>query len=210
MDMSAVTRWLSDFTSEYKPSDSISVVIAPSFVHIPYVFLEVGDTPATFIGGQDTSLEQKGSHTGEVSASQLKDYCKYCIVGHSERKENPSVVAQKIDRLSDVGLIPIVCFISPEQASGYYKKGVILVWEDPANISKDGVYNEKPVEIIEKQITKIRKSLPEEAVLLYGGSVNKTNIASLSSMGGLSGVLAGHASLDPAHFLELIKSYEIH
>ena len=39
-------------------------------------------------GAQDVSKYDKGAYTGEISAAQLADAgVKYCIVGHSERRE---------------------------------------------------------------------------------------------------------------------------
>src|SRR4051794_16471745 len=39
------------------------------------------------LGGQDCHAETKGAHTGDISATMLKDAgCAYVIVGHSERR----------------------------------------------------------------------------------------------------------------------------
>jgi len=184
-------------------------VVAPSFVHIPFAFFSAEDSPEIKIASQDISHYGKGSHTGESGAFQIKEFCKYCIVGHSERKEPKELVLQKRDIALNEGLVPIVCFISPESASDYYSEGCILAWEDPANISGGGSYKEKPFEEIEKVVSNMKENLPKSASLVYGGSVNKDNIGKLAAFSLLDGVLVGQASLDPLHFLELIKAYEI-
>ena len=208
MSQTDVENWVSDFTERYKPSD-VNVVVAPSFINIPYVKEKLGSLEKVFVGAQDVSADSKGSHTGEVSAFQLKDYCKYVIVGHSERAEDLALVIRKRDIVLEHGLIPVVCFTTPEQAKFFYKEGAILAWEDPTNISSGGVYSEKPLEDIEENVDRIKESLPRDAVLLYGGSVNKDNIYDLANLSKLDGVLVGHSSLDSGHFIKLIETYAL-
>ena len=42
--------------------------------------------------------------------------------------------------------------------------------------------------------------------ILYGGSVNETNIKALMAYDDIDGVLVGGASLDPDRFLKLVNS----
>ena len=65
-------------------------------------------------GGQDVSKYEKGAYTGEVSAAQLADIgAKYCIVGHSERRqyhgEDDMLINAKVKALLEKGIIPIIC-----------------------------------------------------------------------------------------------------
>ena len=214
MSFEDVKNWVRGFSSNFKEiSDSgVKAVIAPTFLHVPYVKAQLaveGYLDKVSLSVQNLSANEKGSHTGEVGAFQVKDFCKYAIVGHSERAEGPALVAEKRDAALDAGVTPIVCFTSPSQAEFFYKEGVVLAWEDPENISSEGEYNEKPLDAIVETVSEVRKLIPQEAELLYGGSVNRENIVNLVSVEGLDGVLVGHASLDPLHFLDLIKSYEI-
>jgi triosephosphate isomerase len=213
MDMALVCNWFEGYKKTREVSENfyeqVTPIVAPSFIHIPYAFLESENLPEFEIASQDISHYGKGSHTGENGAFQVKDFCKYCIVGHSERSELIDVVLQKRDLALEAGLIPIVCFVSPADALKYYSEGVILAWEDPANISEGGQYKEKPIEEIQETVVELRNSLPKNAILLYGGSVNKTNVADLAKLEVLDGVLVGQASLDPVHFFELVKAYEI-
>ena len=55
------------------------------------------------LGAQDLSAHEGGAYTGEVSAAMLKDFgVRYCIVGHSERRqyhqESDADVAVKAQR----------------------------------------------------------------------------------------------------------------
>lgn len=208
MSQADIENWILDFKGRYKPSD-VNVVVAPSFVNISCVKDRLGSLEKVFVGAQNVSADSKGSHTGEVGAFQLRDYCKYVIVGHSERAESPALVVQKRDIVLEHRLIPIVCFTTPDQAKSFYTEGTILAWEDPENISSGGVYSEKPLEEVEENVDLIKKSLPEGTVLLYGGSVNKDNVYDLVKLSKLDGVLVGQSSLDPSHFIKLIEAYAL-
>ena len=194
-------KWLEDFKEKSKSLDKSTIIIAPS---TPYLHLvkQAGFS----VAAQDISLETKGAHTGETGDFQIADFCEYCIVGHSERKEDRETVFEKRDLCLEQKIIPIVCFVEENDALDYYKNGVILAWEDPQNISVEGHYKPRDPQEIRTTINIIKASLPENADVVYGGSVNRQNIHELANIVGLDGVLVGNASLDPEHFYEICKS----
>ena len=66
------------------------------------------------LGGQDCHANEKGAHTGDVSAWMLKDLgCDFVIVGHSERRtdhgEKDALVKSKAEAALKAGLIAVVC-----------------------------------------------------------------------------------------------------
>ena len=66
------------------------------------------------LGGQDCHGEEKGSHTGDISARMLVDCgCGYVILGHSERRadhgETSGTVALKVRAALAAGLRVILC-----------------------------------------------------------------------------------------------------
>ena len=192
-----VKTWLAEFSGK----NVGNVIIAASFPHLQLVW-EAGFKTAA----QDVSVLDKGTHTGEVGAFQLKDYCEYCIVGHSERKETSEVVKEKRDQCLKEGITPIVCFVNIESALDLYLPGTIMAWEDPQNISVNGQYNPKDANEIRTSIKILQATLPQGAEIVYGGSVNRQNIKDLVNIEGLNVVLVGNASLDPAHFYEISRS----
>lgn len=207
MNFEDLTKWVAEF-SEYQNCvmPEIEVVLAPSFVHIPAIF-ELSQKTSLKLASQDVSDEEKGTHTGETGAFQIKDFCKYAIIGHSERKEDIQKVIRKRDMCLKEGIAPIICFVKPRYLKKLYIEGCIFAWEDPKNISRNGVYNDKKKSDIEKGVLKIRKKLPDTAILVYGGSVNEKNISEVSQIEKLDGVLVGNASLAPKTFADIISAY---
>lgn len=103
---------------------AVDVAVFPSFVSLGRV-AEVASGSAVSVGAQDVFWKESGAYTGEISASMLLDAgCKYCIVGHSERRgrfgvaddtpagyfsETNATVSRKIAALLYAGIAPILC-----------------------------------------------------------------------------------------------------
>jgi triosephosphate isomerase len=188
-----------------KSYPDIKVIVAPSHLHLPLIATAAQKT--FLLAAQDVSKNAKGAHTGDTGSFQLKEFCKYAIVGHSERNEDKTVVMEKIDRCLEEGITPIVCFIETQTAVQYSRDDIVLAWEDPDNISVNGQYKDKSISETVDKVEEIRKSIPKNIPLLYGGSVNRQNVKNLVEIKGLNGVLVGNASLDPKHFSELVEAY---
>ena len=65
------------------------------------------------LGAQNLFWEEKGAFTGEVSVTMVAEFCKYVIIGHSERRaffgETNDSVSRKVRASLLHSLIPIVC-----------------------------------------------------------------------------------------------------
>jgi triosephosphate isomerase len=65
------------------------------------------------LGAQDMHWEEKGAFTGAVSPAMVAEFCKYVIIGHSERRtyfgETDAAVNRKLAAARAHGLTPIVC-----------------------------------------------------------------------------------------------------
>lgn len=204
MDADKIAFWVENFQNTLDADKK--VIIASSFLHIPLV-QQFKNKLDIELSAQDASMFSKGSHTGEVGAFQLKFFCKYCLVGHSERKEDYETVIKKRDICLENDITPIVCFTDPTDASKYEKENVILAWEDPDNISKEGEFRPKDPDSIQEGVDIITKQVSQEIPIIYGGSVNRQNIEDLVNINKLNGILAGSASLDPKHFQQLVETF---
>ena len=206
MDRKSILDWFSVFnTKDIEKFEDKTIILAPSFPYLNEVKSLIKHKNV-FISSQDVSVYEKGAHTGFIGTFQLNDFCKYCIVGHSERTETPEEVLKKRDRCLEDEITPIVCFAHPDQAKDMEKTGAYIVWEDPQNISTNGVSKAQNVTEINEIIKNIRTIISAQTTLIYGGSVNRDNIKELSQISGLEGVLIGSASLDPDHFFYIIEN----
>ncbi|MBI2414297.1 triosephosphate isomerase [candidate division WWE3 bacterium] len=210
--LSEVKVWINEFKKLLNdnpeitgPLAKVDMVVAPSFPFLHHFQGLRTNVSNFYLASQDVSVFESGRHTGDVGANQLKDYVEYSLIGHSERKEDRALVLQKGTRLFEACITPIMCF--SEFDPKMYVEGTVLVWEDPDNISNDSGYREKDMNDIVEGMKKIKSQLPKSARVLYGGSVNRQNAAKLSTISELDGVLPGNASLDPAHFFEIVKAF---
>jgi triosephosphate isomerase len=65
------------------------------------------------LGAQNMHWEERGAFTGETSPAMVAEFCKYVIIGHSERRtyfgETDETVSKKVGAARTRGLIPILC-----------------------------------------------------------------------------------------------------
>jgi len=91
----------------------VDLVLCPPFTALA----KVGDlirSSRISLGAQDLHWEAKGAYTGEISPLMLKDLgCRYCIIGHSERRqlmgETDPAVHRKLLAALQHGLTAILC-----------------------------------------------------------------------------------------------------
>ncbi len=202
MDLSAVDEWFGEFNRLVSSDGPVGakVIIAPAYPFLQAV-REYSKDGGYFVCAQDVSEYVDGPHTSFVGVNQIKDFCDFAIVGHSETSPLLEVVIKKRDNCLRVGITPIVCFPRAEDTPRYVCDGALAVWEDPQNISSDGHYNPKSLSGIHEGYKRIDSRVP----VLYGGSVNRQDAGDLLNISELGGVLVGNASLDPGHFYEICK-----
>jgi triosephosphate isomerase len=185
-------------------------------------------------GSQDLSAHEQGAYTGEVSAAMLKDFaCRYAIVGHSERRqyhgESDALVAAKAQRALALGITPIVCVgetlaeREAGQTEAVVKRQLAAVIHTVAHCTSEIVVAYEPVwaigtgktatpEMAQAVHAVLRAQLsaatqhPEKVHILYGGSMNAANAASLLAQPDIDGGLIGGASLKAGDFLQIAAS----
>src|SRR5215211_4444918 len=102
------------FTMHAKLNEIANVekVLCPPFIAIP-ALAEALEGSGIGLGAQNLHWEEKGAFTGEVAPNMLKEFCRYVIIGHSERRtyfgETDESVKRKLHAAIKAGLTPIVC-----------------------------------------------------------------------------------------------------
>ncbi len=185
-------------------------------------------------GAQDVSAHDKGAYTGEVSVDMLKDFgCRYCLVGHSERRqyhgETDELVAAKAQRALAGGITPVVCVgeTLAERESGdtelVVRRQLAAVIHAVGHCISEIVVAYEPVWAIgtgrtatPEQAQQVHAVLraqlaaatthPKRVRILYGGSMNAANAASLLAQPDIDGGLIGGASLKAADFLQIVAT----
>ena len=228
------------FIDEIKPLmpkvKSCETVLCVPAVNIA-AMLKAGKEAKIAVGAQDVSKYEKGAYTGEISASQLSDAgVKYCIVGHSERREyhgeDDLIVNAKTRALLEKGINPIICVgESLEQremdltmAHINYQVRAALHGVDATALRRCVIAyepiwaigtgktatSEQAQEVccyIRSIIRDMYGARPARSVsILYGGSMNAKNAAELLAQPDVDGGLIGGASLKPADFATIVAA----
>ena len=91
---------------------NVEKVVCPPFTSLGVLAPILAGTDIG-LGAQDMHWEEKGAFTGEVSPGMVKEFCRYVIIGHSERRayfgETDETVNRKLSAAIKSDLIPIVC-----------------------------------------------------------------------------------------------------
>jgi triosephosphate isomerase (TIM) len=186
------------------------------------------------LGAQDVSEHLDGAYTGEVSAAMLREFgVRYVIVGHSERRqyhaETDAIVADKTKAALAAGITPIVC-VGETLAQREAGRTVDIVKRQMAAVIHTNGHCISEIVVAYEPVWAIgtgRTATPEQAQevhavlrtqlnaatqhadrihILYGGSMNAANAASLLAQPDVDGGLVGGASLKAAEFLQIIAA----
>jgi len=159
----------------------------------------------------------------------------YVILGHSERRqyygEDAKLLSRKVDVALKHGLIPIFCCGEPlvvREANKHEQlvktqveeslfhldeaafRKIIIAYEPVWAIGTGKTATAQQAQDMHKVIrdhvaTKFGKSVADDVVILYGGSVNAGNAKELFACPDVDGGLVGGASLKSREFTEVIK-----
>ncbi|MFZ2048732.1 MAG: triose-phosphate isomerase [Minisyncoccia bacterium] len=221
---------LSKDSVEYK---KINLFIAPPVVYLESVLnkiknfgsLAVQDVPLMYEG---THTGELSMHILKSFGVRLS------IVGHSERRtlgETNEVINHKIKNILKSGMVPLLCvgekekdlhgehfeFVREQIVACLYKikkddvSKIIIAYEPVWTIGKkakdamDKNDIEQMIIFIKKILTDLySRETAEKIKILYGGSVEPANAASILESG-VRGFLVGHSSINAENFYRIAK-----
>jgi triosephosphate isomerase len=206
-NISDVKKWLNDFKNIISQKskntfNELEIVICPSYIHLEIMseFIRKNELPLK-LGVQNLSPYEQGAYTGEVSASQVVDYVKFVLIGHSERRkyfrEDNEILNKKTIQAIKYGLTPVYCISGKND---FVPEGVSVIAYEPvwAIGSGEAELPENAAKILSEIKTE------KDQLGIYGGSVNKDNVADYINNKSIDGVLPGGASLEVLSFWDLI------
>lgn len=179
------------------------------------------------LGAQNVYWEAKGAYTGEASVGMLEDYCRYVLIGHSERRqlfgETDETVRKKVIAVLKSQLDPIVCVgeAVAERRGGMTEQvlarqvhdglaGISLttritiayepIWAIGTGETATPEMAQAACAYIRRQLRAMGGAIADGVRIQYGGSVNAENAAALLSQPDIDGALVGGASLKADQF----------
>ncbi|GAN61169.1 triose-phosphate isomerase [Acetobacter cibinongensis] len=211
-------------------ADGPEVVICPPFTQLALLASALEPSPIG-LGAQDCHKDVSGAHTGDISPAMLTDLgVSHVILGHSERRQEhgelDETVREKAVAAAKAGLTPIVCVGETEDQRESGDHFDTLGWQIKGSLPDgfSGILAYEPIWAIgtgraatTEEIAETMTFLREELVrqfgeagktikILYGGSVNDKNAASILSIADVAGALVGGASLKAEAFLSIISA----
>jgi triosephosphate isomerase len=224
--------WLNHFTSINPNKNHVEFLLYATSV----LLSDLTKSQAIHIGAQNVHPSDSGAYTGEVSIPQLKSIgVQSVLIGHSERRnefhESIDFIKEKVDASCKHAFPFILCcgedlkrrengthlsFIRTQLTSGLSGMGIdhvplLTIAYEP--IWAIGTGQTATTAEITEVHTFIRSVVLEffgesgaSIPILYGGSVNSSNAASIFACPEVNGGLIGGASLNASNFLQLAST----
>ncbi len=226
----AIVRTVKKKTLAIRKTD---VVFCPPAVYFADLKKSVQGSKKYRLGAQNVSSEEKGSFTGEISATLVKQFgVSHVILGHSERRkmgETDEMIGKKVREVLRMKMTPIFCIgETVRNDDGDYLqfiKGqitkvlrglsnaeiseVIIAYEPVWAIGATQAMGTHDIHemtlYIKKCLREIFKEYGGQVAILYGGAVNTENALEIVTDGFVDGLLIGRDSLEPQNFVDIIK-----
>ena len=233
LDADSISTLVSDVSKKLKRVENVDIILAPPFPYIIKV-TDMTKNTNIHVSSQNVFFEESGAFTGEVSPLMLTDVgCSWAMIGHSERRqhllETNEMINKKVLLCTSNNLNVILCVgetfderrqnktfqrISDQLTRGLREVnqkmlGKIVIGYEPIWVigSGEAARVEDIQEVHNFIYNQLRSMFPDSENfprIVYGGSVNQTNIKPIVSLENVDGVLIGNASLDCEIFCDIV------
>ena len=224
------------FLGQYTRQNDRRVLFFPPAVSLHAVVEAIHDRADLQAGVQNIHWEDSGAFTGELSAGLARGAgARYVLIGHSERRhlfgETEADTAKKVAAALRAGLTPVICVgeTLPQREAGEtltvirrqlraalegqdagVVASVLIAYEPVWAIGTGRTATPQDAAEAHAALKAELRSLGGErsgaVPVLYGGSVNRSNVAGLLAVEDVDGVLVGGASLDAEQWLAIVRS----
>lgn len=203
--------------------NSKQVVICPSSIYIPYFIKHEYE-----VGVQN--IEVTKPFTGEITSSQASELgVNYVLLGHSERMKNfeeECDISKKVIDVINHNLTAVVCIGETMEEKNLFKtekalkrqivsylknipiekmNKVVLAYEPIWTV---GTNKNLTAAELKSNVTYIKELVKKlynvDIVVIYGGSINSSNIEKFNKIEVVDGFLVGEASTRIDEFLKII------
>ena len=223
--------------TDFDLTESREVLFAIPFPFLMNTAETIAGKKNMYITAQNCHHKTSGAYTGEVSISMLSSIgIKYCLVGHSERREyfaeSNEMLAEKVNLCLAENIKPVFCCgeslsIRDAETQNEYvgnqlheslfhlsedqMKNVIIAYEPIWAIGTGRTASALQAQEMHAHLrsviaNKYGTELANEISILYGGSVKGSNASEIFSMPDVDGGLVGGASLVAAEFVQIINA----
>ena len=201
----------------------MDIIVCPSNIYLE-AFLNNCDYP---VGSQNVHYDVDINNTGEISTTQLKSLgVEYSLVGQYERvskfHENEMVINEKLLAIVDANIFPILCFgegidedykeVIPKKLEAYLKEVdniefITFAYEPEYAVGTGTLPNINKIKEVTEFISGyLERKYHKKPNLLYGGSVDSSNIKGIINIDSINGVVIGGESSNIAEVEKIIKN----
>jgi triosephosphate isomerase len=231
----AASAFMKTFLAAYSTRGDRTVIIFPPAVALTTVSGAAAGRDDVLAGVQNIHWAEKGAFTGETSATMAKDAgASVVLVGHSERRhvfgETDAECAKKCLAASRAKMTFMLCVgeTIAQREAGETERVVTHqlregLSQTPNLISVDFLLAYEPVwaigtgltasagdasaihTVLRSELRQMIGTRADEIPILYGGSVNPGNAASLLAAEEVDGLLVGGASVEASSWLSIVQ-----
>jgi len=232
----AAKKFMDAFLATYGRRDDRTVIVFAPSVSVSIVAASIGNRGDVIAGVQNIYWAEKGAFTGETSAAMARDAgARVTLVGHSERRhvfgETDEQCAKKCAAAARGGLSFMLCIgetieqreageterlVKRQLREGLTQTENLIsvdfsiayepVWAIGTGLTASAADASAIHTVIRSELRDMIGTRANEIPILYGGSVNSTNAASLLRAPEIDGLLVGGASVEASSWLSIAQT----